>query len=155
MGLSPILGMCSLGVDGGSVREGGRVEVGLRGRVEQQVDAIAGSANKVLAGVMDTSFWMLKSLLPGQDAQVAGINSTVGSTIPVVPVPTTATTTTTTVSVTTGSAPWNAVRPNLGLLRRESGFSIVSRRASQGMERTISRTGSRWSRCLLPGVFRN
>ena len=53
VGLLPILGM----------REGGGgVEVGLRGRVEQQVDAIAGSANKVLVGMMDTSFGMLKSL---------------------------------------------------------------------------------------------
>ena len=92
VGLSPILGM----------REG--VEIGLR-RVEQQVDAIAGSANKILAGVMDTSFGLLKSLLPGQEAQVAGVNSTVGSTVPVVAVPTSATTTT--INATTGSVPWN------------------------------------------------
>ena len=36
------------------------------------------------------------------------------------------TTTTTTVNATTGSAPWNVVRPNFGLLRHESGFSIMS-----------------------------
>ena len=44
----------------------GGISPGLRGRVEQQVDAIAVSANKVLAGVMDTSFGMLKSLIPQQ-----------------------------------------------------------------------------------------
>ena len=106
VGLSPILG----------VREGGGgVEVGLRGRVEQQVDAIAGSANKVLAGVMDTSFGMLKSLLPAQEAQVSGVNLTVGSTtVPATAAP--ATTTTTINSTTTGGMPWNVVRPNFGLL---------------------------------------
>jgi hypothetical protein len=130
VGLSPILG----------VREGGGrgVEVGLRGRVEQQVDAIAGSANKVLAGVMDTSFGMLKSLLPGQDAQVPGVNSTVGSAT----VPAAAATTTTTINATTGSAPWNVVRPNFGLLRRESGFSIASIAASLPQAITSRKPGS-------------
>ena len=47
----------------------GGISPGLRGRVEQQVDAIAVSANKVLAGVMDTSFGMLKSLIPQQQPQ--------------------------------------------------------------------------------------
>jgi hypothetical protein len=80
-----------------------REEVGwrwVRGRVEQQVDAIAGSANKVLAGVMDTSFGM-KSFLPGQEAQVSGVNSTVGSaTVPAAAA--VAATTTTTINATTG-----------------------------------------------------
>ena len=128
VGLSPILGM----------REGGGgVEVGLRGRVEQQVDAIAGSANKVLAGVMDTSFGMLKSLLPGQEAQVSGVNSTVGSST----VPTIATTATT-LNTTTGSAPWNVVRPNFGLLRRESGLSIASIAASLPQAITSRKPGN-------------
>ena len=47
-GLSPGLSPVALSLIWG-VREGGGVEVGLRGRVEQQVDAIAGSENKVLA----------------------------------------------------------------------------------------------------------
>ena len=49
-GLSPGLSPVALSLIWG-VREGGGggVKVGLRGRVEQQVDAIAGSENKVLA----------------------------------------------------------------------------------------------------------
>jgi hypothetical protein len=35
----------------------------LRGRVEQQVDGIAGSANKVISGVLDMSFGILCSFL--------------------------------------------------------------------------------------------
>jgi hypothetical protein len=77
----------------------------LRRGVEQQVDAIAGSANKVLAGVVDSSFGVLRSLLPGQAAD----DSAVGDG--------------------DGSVPWNA-RPGFGLLRRESGFSIASLAAS-------------------------
>ena len=69
----------------------------LRGRVEQQVDALAGSANKVLTGVVDTSFGVLRSLLPGQP--------TAGTDTP----PTDA---------VQGSAPWNAAPPRFGLLRR-------------------------------------
>lgn len=85
----------------------------LRGRVEQQVDAIAGSANKVLLGVVDTSFGMLRSLLPlpGSTPQAPADpsqQSEVGSS----------------------STPWNAVGPGFGLLRRESGFSIASLAAS-------------------------
>ena len=132
VGLSPILGM----------REGGGgVEVGLKGRVEQQVDAIAGSANKVLAGMMDTSFGMLKSLLPGQEAQVSGVNSTVGSTtVPATAAPTI--TTTAINSTTTGGAPWNVVRPNFGLLRCKSGFSIASIAASLPQAITSRKPGS-------------
>jgi len=75
----------------------------LRRGVEQQVDAITGSANKVLAGVVDSSFGVLRSLLPGQQSQTqqsAGEDS--------------------------GEPP----RPGFGLLRRESGFSIASFAAS-------------------------
>ena len=137
---------------------GGGVEVGLRGRVEQQVDAIVGSANKVLAGVMDTSFGMLKSLLPAQEAQVSGVNSTVGSTT----VPATATATT--LNATTGSIPWNIVGPNFGPLRHESGFSITSIVASLPQAITSRKPGSggdnpndgqQMSRCLLRGLFQN
>lgn len=85
---------------------------GFRGRVEQQVDAITGSANRVLSGVVDSGFGVLRSLLP-----VAG-------------------TTDGTSAVEDGdeglvaSAPWNVARPGFGLLRRESGFSIASLAAS-------------------------
>ena len=93
----------------------------LRGRVGQGVDAIAGSANKVILGVVDTSFGVLRALLPGQPASttLGGSGSAVVGTGPG--------------SVTgpkgpstseTDTAPWS-VRPNLGLLRRETGFSIA------------------------------
>ena len=153
VGLSPILGMW----------EGcGGVEVGLRGRAKQQVDAIVGLANKVLAGMMDTSFGMLKLLLPAQEAQVSGVSSAVDSTT--VPATTASATTATTLNATTGSTPWNVIRPNFGLLRRESGFSIASITASlpqaitsrkPGSGGTILRMGSRWSWCLLHGLFQN
>ncbi|EGN91890.1 hypothetical protein SERLA73DRAFT_118025 [Serpula lacrymans var. lacrymans S7.3] len=79
-----------------------------RGRVEQQVDAIAGSANKVISGVVDSSFGVLRSLsfLPGHNDN------------PVTPA-----------KSTESAPPWN-VRPGLGLLRREAGFSIASLTAS-------------------------
>jgi len=80
LALTPILGRSSeAGVEGGApgatVGAGGGgvlggISPGLRGRVEQQVDAIAVPANKVLTGVMDTSFGMLKSLIPGQGGGV-------------------------------------------------------------------------------------
>ena len=88
-------------------------QAGLRGRVEQQVDAIAGSANKVLSGVVDSGFGVLRALLPtGQTGeQTPGDGAT-------------------------ESAPWNNLRPGFGLLRRESGFSIASLAASlPGRER--------------------
>ncbi|TFK67707.1 hypothetical protein BDN72DRAFT_842723 [Pluteus cervinus] len=92
----------------------------LRGRVEQQVDALAGSANQVLTGVtgvVDTSFGLLRSFLPGgvsTDVVAPGMDPT------------------------QGSAPWNAparttvggLASGFGLLRRESGFSIASIAAS-------------------------
>lgn len=81
---------------------------GLRGRVEQQVDAIAGSANKVISGVVDTSFGVLRSLLPGGQESTAPIPPTDDQR----------------------NAPWNSNRPGFGLLRRQSGFSIASLAAS-------------------------
>ncbi|KAG1722836.1 uncharacterized protein EDB91DRAFT_1174108 [Suillus paluster] len=73
----------------------------LRGRVEQGVDAIAGSANKVISGVVDSSFGVLRSFLPSAPTQTS--HSTSGPD--------------------TGDARWNLPT---GLLRRESGFSIAS-----------------------------
>jgi len=49
--------------------------VGLRGHVEQQVDAIADSANKVISGVVDSSFGISRSF------QVTGFPSTPGTEI--------------------------------------------------------------------------
>lgn len=67
----------------------------LRGRVEQGVDVIAGSANKVISGVVDSSFGVLRSFLPS--------------------------------APTPASVPEASdARWNMGLLRRESGFSISS-----------------------------
>ncbi|KAF8835944.1 hypothetical protein BDN67DRAFT_974743 [Paxillus ammoniavirescens] len=90
----------------------------LRGRVGQGVDAIAGSANKVISGVVDSSFGVLRALLPGQTSGTGapGIG-TVGS----------------------DSALWS-VRPGSGLLRRESGFSIAGFTASlpgQGRAKSV------------------
>ncbi|KAJ3008561.1 hypothetical protein NUW54_g3105 [Trametes sanguinea] len=76
------------GSDSGSPRV---PQASLRGRVEQQVDALAGSANKVLTGVVDTSFGVLRALLPGQTSD-AGV-----ATPPV--------------DADQGAAPWNIPQP--------------------------------------------
>ena len=83
----------------------------LRRGVEQQVDAIAGSANKVILGVVDQGFGVLRSFLPGNpaDAQVTSPENA---------------------NPDQEAAPWNAARPGFGLLRRESAFSIASLAAS-------------------------
>ncbi|KAI0272391.1 hypothetical protein BC834DRAFT_856516 [Gloeopeniophorella convolvens] len=92
----------------------------LRRGVEQQVDAIAGSANKVILGVVDQGFGVLRALLPGTSADAQGASA--DATTP-----------------DQEAAPWNAVRPGFGLLRRESGFSIASLAASfPGRERARS-----------------
>ena len=80
-------------------------QASLRGRVEQQVDAIAGSANKVISGVVDSSFGVLRALLPSGDAAASAASNADAE-----------------------AAPWN--RTGFGLLRRESGFSIASLAAS-------------------------
>ncbi|KII87103.1 hypothetical protein PLICRDRAFT_42742 [Plicaturopsis crispa FD-325 SS-3] len=93
------------GLSADVVTSNGLLPASLRGRVEQQVDAIAGSANKVILGVVDSSFGVLRSLLPGTPGDPAqpAISADLQS-----------------------SAPWNSVKPGFGLLRRESGFSISS-----------------------------
>ncbi|KAI0299280.1 hypothetical protein BC826DRAFT_996415 [Russula brevipes] len=83
----------------------------LRRGVEQQVDAIAGSANKVILGVVDQGFGVLRALLPGTSTDAHATSSENPNT-------------------DQETAPWNAVRPGFGLLRRESGFSIASLAAS-------------------------
>ena len=88
---------------------------GFRGRVEQRVDAITGSANRVLSGVVDSSFGVLRSILPiaGISDGSAALASADGGE-----------------EGLAASAPWNISRPGFGLLRRESGFSIASLAAS-------------------------
>lgn len=98
----------------------------LRGRVEQGVDAIAGSANKVILGVVDTSFGVLRALLPGQTAhggsgKSAGQGSAPGVAVAVVAG---AGAGSGSGAGETDAALWG-VRPSLGLLRRETGFSIA------------------------------
>jgi len=92
---------------------------GLRGRVEQHVDAIADSANKVISGVVDSSFGILRSFIPS-------------STIPI--------------PIGNKSSPGTEtepMKPGFNLLRRESGFSIASLAASlpMGSRSTRSTTG--------------
>ncbi|KAH9849874.1 hypothetical protein C2E23DRAFT_736274 [Lenzites betulinus] len=99
-------------------------QASLRGRVEQQVDALAGSANKVLTGVVDTSFGVLRALLPGQ--QAADGNGPDGVATPPV-------------DADQGAAPWNIAQPRFGLLRRDTHFSIASIAASlPGRAKSVS-----------------
>lgn len=83
----------------------------LRGRVEQGVDAIAGSANKVISGVVDSSFGVLRSFLPSVPTSTSAPISASALTSTFMSGPITE----------TSDARWN-----MGLLRRESGFSITS-----------------------------
>ena len=93
----------------------------LRRGVEQQVDAIAGSANKVILGVVDQGFGVLRALLPGTSTDAPATSSE-------------------NPNVDQEAAPWNVVRPGFGLLRRESAFSIASLAASlpRGRDRARS-----------------
>ena len=84
----------------------------LRGRVEQQVDAIAGSANKVLSGVVDTSFGVLRALLPGGQPEQT-VSQPPEATTP-------------------------EQKPGFGLLSRETGFSIATLAASLPIARQRS-----------------
>ena len=91
----------------------------LRGRVEQQVDAIADSANKVISGVVDSSFGILRSFLPQQGpGSTSQAPSNHGGSQPPTPGGADATAGT--------SSSWRSPRQGFGLLRRESGFSLAS-----------------------------
>jgi len=85
---------------------------GLRGRVEQHVDAIADSANKVISGVVDSSFGILRSFMPSSAVPIPIGNKS-----------------------SPGTETVENVKPgSFGLLnRRESGFSIASLAASLPM----------------------
>lgn len=101
------------------------VSAGLRGRVEQQVDAIAGSANKVISGVVDSSFGVLRALLPVNPTLLTSDHHhhNHASSVPLV-------------SGGGGGndahvdSPSSAGGGRFGLLRRESVFSIASIAAS-------------------------
>ncbi|KAG6888143.1 hypothetical protein C0992_009515 [Termitomyces sp. T32_za158] len=92
----------------------------LRGGVEQ--------ANKVITGVMDTSFGMLRALLP--QAAPADATQQSGSTV----------TTSSSVSAT-AAVPISTAKPGFGLLRRESGFSIRSLTAALDIGRGSNKGG--------------
>jgi hypothetical protein len=112
-------------------------EVGtLRGRMEQQVDAIAGSANKVISGVVGTSFGVLRMLLPGVQESTAVVTN-VNAVSDTVSNPITSNTNTSpntngnanvsgNVDSGGGGVGWNPVRPGFGLLRRETGLAIAA-----------------------------
>jgi hypothetical protein len=91
---------------------GSGAAVRLRGRVEQRVDAIAGSANKVLSGVVDSSFGVLRALLPGGQQEQS------------TPQP--------------QEAPTQEQKPGFNLLKRETGFSIANLAASLPIARQRS-----------------
>ena len=79
---------------------------GLRGRVEQHVDAIADSANRVIGGVVDSSFGILRSFMPSST-----LPTPVGNKF-------------------SPGTETEHTKPGFNLLRRESGFSIASLTAS-------------------------
>ncbi|KIM38306.1 hypothetical protein M413DRAFT_447811 [Hebeloma cylindrosporum] len=93
------------------------LQAGLRNRVGQQVDAIADSANKVITGVVDSSFGILRSFMPSNAAHPhppSAPGSATGRITPGTPT----------------SMAQGLKGPGFGLLRRESGFSIASLAAS-------------------------
>ena len=101
----------------------------LRGRVNQQVEELAGSAGKVVFGVVDSSFSALRGLLstpgaPGgleveQDAAVATSPQLIEQ------------------------GPWNYQRPSFGLLRRGTEFTLASVTSSLPALHRVTTGGSR------------
>ncbi|KAK2463855.1 hypothetical protein APHAL10511_004160 [Amanita phalloides] len=132
--------------DGGGGGGGGGGGPGLRDRMEQQVDAIGAigvSANKVLAGVMDTSFGILKSLMtPGRQqgqaprpGQVQNRRDQVQAPLP----PSSSSAPGLTAAMPVQQQPQVVIKPGFGLLKRDhSGFSIASIASSL----PIARVGS-------------
>ncbi|KAG8951871.1 hypothetical protein FRC04_005563 [Tulasnella sp. 424] len=86
----------------------------LRGKVEQQVGELAGSANKVFTGVVDSGFSALRGFLGGdQNAATQAVQAA------------------------PADATKQSPRQGFGLLRRASGFSIASVAASLPVSRRI------------------
>ncbi|KAF5362430.1 hypothetical protein D9756_002756 [Leucocoprinus leucothites] len=106
--------LSSSGGDGGGIQLPGS-SFFLRGKVEQQVDAIAGSANKVISGVVDSSFGILRSFLPqNHPDNVSSIP--VGAAAP---------------SVVNGSVGGVAVTPTTAK-PGQGGFGLLKRETSSG-----------------------
>jgi Vacuolar sorting protein 9 (VPS9) domain len=95
----------------------------LRGRVNQQVEELAGSAGKVVFGVVDSSFSALRGLLstPGtEDGAVA-----------------------TTSPQLVEQTAWSYQRPGFGLLRRGTEFTLASVTSSLPALHRVTTGGSR------------
>lgn len=127
------------GVEGLQIPEGSSF---LRGKVEQQVDAIAGSANKVISGVVESSFGILRSLLPQNQTQshVQAPSSTISVDIPTALANVSDVINSSTDTGTGTPLATKLGQGRLGLLRRETGFSIASLTASIP---SISRSNSK------------
>ncbi|TFK20246.1 hypothetical protein FA15DRAFT_137771 [Coprinopsis marcescibilis] len=114
---------------------------GLRNRMEQQVDAIADSANKVISGVVDSSFGILRSFLPNNSGQPQS-----GGSRPTTPA---------TSEMSSSWRPGSSLpKPGFGLLRRDStpgsGFSIANIAASLPISRrSRSNTGEESGQQLI------
>lgn len=104
----------------------------LRGRVNQQVEELAGSANKVISGVVDSSFSALKGLLSATQAGAEGQTVLVSSSSDP----------SQTVSVTTPT-PWHYQRAGFGLLRRGTEFTLASVTSSLPALQRVATGGSR------------
>ena len=117
------------GVEGLQIPEGSFF---LRGKVEQQVDAIAGSANKVISGVVDSSFGILRSLLPHNQTQshVQAVSSAIPVDIPTASVNVRGVADANTDTGAGTPLATKVGQGRLGLLRRETGFSIANIAAS-------------------------
>lgn len=97
----------------------------LRGRVNQ-VEELAGSAGKVVFGVVDSSFSALRGLLSVPGAPVAD-QSPVAATSPQL----------------LDQAPWNYQREGFGLLRRGTEFTLASVTSSLPALHRVTTGGSR------------
>lgn len=86
----------------------------LRGKVEQQVGELAGSANKVFTGVVDSGFSALRGFLGGDQNAATQV-----------------------VQPASADATKQSPRQGFGLLRRASGFSIASVAASLPVSRRL------------------
>lgn len=100
----------------------------LRGRVNQQVEELAGSAGKVVFGVVDSSFSALRGLLstPGAD-DTMGVGAVAVTTSPQL----------------VEQTPWNYQRPGFGLLRRGTEFTLASVTSSLPALHRVTTGGSR------------
>ena len=127
------------GIEGLQIPEGPSF---LRGKVEQQVDAIAGSANKVISGVVDSSFGILRSLLPQNQTQshVQAVSSAISVDISTASANVSGAIESSTDAGAGMPLVTKAGQGRLGLLRRETGFSIANLAASIP---SISRSNSK------------